>query len=84
MPKPYSAIGRNKFWKFYLDVHSLQEGLMHNDHDHVIKIFSSAKQEQKTIFSRACLQILRNELKSSPCHLKELAWLAGNKQFCKI
>ncbi|XP_015429186.1 PREDICTED: uncharacterized protein LOC107185923 [Dufourea novaeangliae] len=72
LPKPHSIHGRERFWKFYLDVHSLQEGLKHNDHDHVKAILDSANEKQKSVFTRAFYQILRNEVEHFPYHLSKL------------
>ncbi|CAK9823365.1 hypothetical protein ANTRET_LOCUS1725 [Anthophora retusa] len=72
LPEPNSAHGRTKFWKFYVDVYSLQKGLEHNDYDYVMNILNSAKEDQESFFSRACYQILCNEIKYSQYYLSKL------------
>ncbi|CAK9812024.1 hypothetical protein ANTPLA_LOCUS7261 [Anthophora plagiata] len=72
LSEPPSAHGRTKFWKFYVDVHSLQKGLEHNDYDYVMNILNSAKEDQESFFSRACYQILCNEIKYSQYYLSKL------------
>ncbi|CAK9800425.1 hypothetical protein ANTQUA_LOCUS2445 [Anthophora quadrimaculata] len=72
LPEPNSEHGRTKFWKFYVDVHSLQKGLEHHDYDYVMNILNSAKEDQESFFSRACYQILCNEIKYSQYYLSKL------------
>ncbi|KAK1130371.1 hypothetical protein K0M31_018503 [Melipona bicolor] len=63
---------RITFREFYIDVHKLHEGLKHNDYDYIMNILNSVKEEQQTFFTRACYQILCNEIIYSHCHLKKL------------
>ncbi|XP_076625531.1 uncharacterized protein LOC143343955 isoform X2 [Colletes latitarsis] len=72
LPKPYSRHSREKFWKFYIKLRSLQEGLMHNDYDHVMEILNSVKEKEKTVFTRACYRILCNEIQYSQYQLNNL------------
>ncbi|XP_053982924.1 MATH and LRR domain-containing protein PFE0570w-like isoform X2 [Hylaeus volcanicus] len=72
LPKPYSLHGRNKNWKFYIDVYSLQEGLKHNNYKHVMKILNKIKQKEKTFYTRACYRILKNEIHYSQYRLSKL------------
>ncbi|XP_043522519.1 protein PFF0380w-like [Frieseomelitta varia] len=70
LAKPQSA--RIRFWKFYIDVHKLHEGLKRNDYDYVMNILNSVKEEQQTFFTRATYQILCNEIRYSHYHFKKL------------
>ncbi|XP_043250610.1 uncharacterized protein LOC122396358 [Colletes gigas] len=72
LPKPYSRHSREKFWKFYIKLRSLQEGLMHDDYDHVMEILNSVKEKEKTVFTRACYRILCNEIQYSQYQLSNL------------
>ncbi|XP_012141183.2 uncharacterized protein LOC105662543 [Megachile rotundata] len=72
LARPYSVHGRKKFWKFYIDVYSLQQGLENNDYDHVMKILNSVKETEQSVFTCACYQILCNEIMHSQYHLSKL------------
>ena len=81
LPEPQSPHGRRIFWKFYLDVQSLQEGLKHDDYDRVTRILNAAKPTDKTVFSRECYKILHKEVKYSQSRLSKLISFAGNDLF---
>lgn len=81
LSEPHSPHGRRIFWKFYLDVQSLQEGLKHDDYDHVMRILNAAKPTDKTVFSRECYKILYKEVKCSQSRLSKLISFAGNDLF---
>ncbi|XP_076294481.1 uncharacterized protein LOC143215826 [Lasioglossum baleicum] len=76
VPSPYSERSRDRFWKFYLDVHSLQEGLKHNDYRHVKKILDEAQSRHVSPFTRACYNVLHRTVEHSQSHLSKLASLA--------
>ncbi|XP_078039807.1 uncharacterized protein LOC144471543 [Augochlora pura] len=86
--EPYSKHSRDKFWKFYLDIHGLEEGLKHHDYEHVKKILDAAQAEDVTPFTRACYNILLKKIEHSQYHLQSLASLAvqsgATTTFCKI
>lgn len=80
LPNPYSAHGRRKFWKFYVDVYSLREGLKHNDYKYVVNILNAVKKDQQSAYTRACYHILSNEIKYSQYRLTKLVSQSGNAQ----
>ncbi|XP_076644570.1 uncharacterized protein LOC143354407 [Halictus rubicundus] len=88
VPNPYSKLSREIFWKFYLDVHSLEEGLKHKDYRHVKKILDEAQTRHVSPFTNACYNILRSKVEHSQAHLSKLASLAvqdgATATFCKI
>ncbi|XP_066586768.1 uncharacterized protein [Prorops nasuta] len=73
LPEPRS-IYRDKFWKFYLDLESLKEGLKHYDYDYVIGILEKTLHtvEQKPLFTNTCYQILKSQIKLSQHHLSNI------------
>ncbi|XP_033329644.2 uncharacterized protein LOC117222187 isoform X1 [Megalopta genalis] len=86
--EPYSRHGRERFWKFYLDVHSLQEGLKYGDYDHIKSILDAAQTKDATLFTGACYNILLNKVEHANHHLSRLVSLAvqtgATATFCKI
>ncbi|XP_076761437.1 uncharacterized protein LOC143429647 [Xylocopa sonorina] len=72
LPNPYSVHGRAQFSDFYKDLYNLQEGLKHDNYNQVMKILNSVKEDQKSLFNRACYQILSKEIKYSPYRLSKL------------
>lgn len=83
LAEPSSALGRRKFWPFYQEVHSLQEGLENNDYDRVIKILNSVQKNQGTLFADACYKILSKQIMRSHHHLSKLIAQTGNKGYAK-
>jgi hypothetical protein len=72
---------RDNFWKLYLTVYNVKEGLNHVDYKYVWKVMDEFSKEkvQDELLRRAYYHILCKNVKSCQHHVTEIIKQAGNK-----
>lgn len=76
------SIYRDRFWKFYIDLNRIKQGLEHQDYDYVIDVLQTyTEKSDKSLHTCSCYNKLRKEIKRSEYHLANIIRLTGDKYF---